>query len=189
MKTVLALLVTAIGLLAAGVSVFYFYGYKDSFWVQGSAYLPVVFGWLSLLFLAIFLHPRKPKAEQPGSHTWQRITYAVYFIIYPVLLAGLVGLFAGLEMAKDKRVDTLLSNPDSKRAIAIVTEREERRWRTSHHTYAIISYSTTDGIVEQAIKDDDGMYQAGQRIPITYSPDYPDMFRVEAPSASESHYP
>ncbi len=113
----------------------------------------------------------------------------IYFIVYLFLLVGLIAHFVIIETTKDRRLNTILTQPDARQTTAVLTGVEERRLHNSSHLYAIIQYNTNTKSVKQAIKEDAGWYKQGQRINVIYSPEYPDMLRVKTSSAGIYDYP
>ena len=164
-------------LFGAGTVVYYYSGYKDNFWVDAAAYLPVIFGWLCLLFLLIEGHIRVRETLKNRTGT-RSLVNALFFILYPLWLVALVAGFLGLEFLSNERVERILRSPEARLTTGTVIRVETRRIKSTSHRYAVIRYEASGRPQEQALKDDSRLYLEGQQVRVRYADAHPDMFRV-----------
>lgn len=163
----------ALVLIIIGSSIYYFFGYKDSFWIEASSYLPVIFGWLCVLYPLALVHI-SIRNKQQRSSVIRKAAYALYLGWLVALVAG----FIELDVLLDKRVENILASDKVGFSKARVVRIEQRRLKASSHTYAVIEYNAGGEQIKQAIRDENGLYRPGQEIDIKYAQKYPDMFAV-----------
>jgi hypothetical protein len=176
-KESLIFLLVAVLLIGTGAFIYYLYGYKDSFWIEAISYLPIIFGWLCMLYPLITIHVRIKGKEKGGPSVIRKAGHALFFIAYPAWLVVLVAGFLELSLLTERRVEKILASDEVGFSKARVIRVEERRRKSSSHIYAIIEYNAGGESVQQAIKDG-GFYRQGQEIDIKYAAKYPDMFTV-----------
>ncbi|MCG2615094.1 hypothetical protein LZZ85_12415 [Terrimonas sp. NA20] len=177
-KQSLIFLLVAFLLTGAGSLICYLYLYKNSFWIDATGYLLIIFGWLCVLYPLASVHLLIKNKETGRSSAVRKAAHALFFLVYPVWLAALVAGFVELGILSEQRVKKILSSEEVAFSTARVMRIETRRTRGSSRTYAVIEYNTPGEKVQQAIRDERGSYQPGKEIEIRYAQKYPDMFAV-----------
>jgi hypothetical protein len=175
------LLVIGIVLMSIGVAIHYLWGYKPGWLLEGAFYVPVIFGWLALLFLMALFHPGTRMGKGEKRTLLQNIGFRVYFLSYLVWLAGLIAILVYADNLLEQRVVSILQDGPTAYSTALVVNIDERSSKTGTKYYAIIEYPTAAGQVRQSMKEQEGMYVLGQRLQVKYSTRYPDMFTLVSP--------
>lgn len=177
-KHALVFLLVAGLLICAGSSIYYFYGYKDRFWIEAFSYLPIIFGWLCFLYPLIVVHLTFKNKNSGRPSAIGTAGHAIFFIVYPAWVVALVAGFIELHVLSDKRVEKILASDEVGYSKARVVRIEERRTKSVSRTYAVIEYDAAGERVQQAIRDESRLYRPDQEIDIRYAVKYPDMFAL-----------
>jgi hypothetical protein len=164
-------------MVGGGSWIKYHYNYKDGFWMEMLHEVPIILGWVFMLYPLVILHIHIKNGKKQVSLV-RKAGHGLFFMVYLIWLVALIAGLVELEMLAEKRVDTILASPETHFAKARVTHMEIRRRKSSTRHFAMIEYEANGKIIEQSIRDEEGFYQPGQVIDIKYADKYPDMFRV-----------
>lgn len=160
----------AVGVIIATSLRLYFESYKDQFFTTILALAinmggwVVVFGWLV---------DKRINADAPFAKT-NKLTQVFMALLFIVFAIGDV-LFS--MILNTNRVEDILNTQPTKTSQAIVT-RIEHRGKYGDTPYAIFTYTTNTGIIEQACYDKGSEYTVGDTCEVTYSVEYPEMYRL-----------
>ena len=177
-------------LIGGGALVKYLVGYKDSLWIDWGYMLSVIFGWLALLAVIFSWLPDNTLATgSPPTRLLRvakRLAVAVGFLAWLVLL---VASFVVLDMYSQARINHILATRPTAYATATITAIRLRSSKSGTRRAALISYPAGPRQVAQAIADQGGYYQPGQRLRVKYVLEHPDMFGVASADSTYRSVP
>ena len=172
--------ITIIGIsgVLTGSILVYFQGYKESSLFNLLCYGFILLGWATFVFsiVAEYIFDNNVKYKVNKSKWLSQI------VIRTAIFIAFVGLSFGnsllVDNLADYRISEILNNEPTKITNAKVTNLESRNSRGGPLPYAIIQYSTDNGIIVHSLFNKHYQFSVGQVFEIKYSVDYPEMYVI-----------
>ena len=180
-------LVAAPLLLGTGGLVDYLYGYKDSWLLEGTYVLLIVFGCMALFVAGIATLVANASSDTAapapagGRGCLGRILNILKLLSFGAgflaCIALMVGSLVFIEQWRNERVGRLLATAPTVTTTATVTKLRTRSSRSGMVYATLLTYRAGTEQVNQAIPGR-GFYAVGQQVRVKYVVEHPDIFKV-----------
>jgi hypothetical protein len=167
-------------LLIAGVIIVitslyeYFEGYKNHHIISGATFLFNFLSWITIWYM-LFNKQLESKtiSFKKNKSKWlaQKVNHGFLYIILMFFFGG--NLYITHELA-NKRIKDIFN----KTTEATIIQFDYRARRGGATCYAIFTYNTDKGVVEQACDNYNNKFKIGETYEVTYSVEYPEMYRM-----------